>query len=194
MRMNMLLGVFSERDSVENAITDLKDMGFDAKDISIIVKDTVVGNQVATNTGASVSNDVASGATTGGVIGALAGLLVGIGAITIPGIGALFIAGPIAAALGLTGAAASTVSGALTGALAGGLIGALVNLGVPENEAQAYEEKIRAGAIFVAVPVMSEKEDRARAILERNSAEQIRTVPIPEDREKYYDERRHIAV
>ena len=75
MRMNMLLGVFSERDSTENAITDLKDMRFDAKDISIIVKDVVVGNQVAQNTGASVSNDVASGATTGGVIGALAGLI-----------------------------------------------------------------------------------------------------------------------
>jgi hypothetical protein len=62
------------------------------------------------------------------------------------------------------------------------------------EKAQAYEEKIRAGAILVAVPVMSEREDRARAILERNSAEQIRTVPIPEDREKYYDERRHVAV
>jgi uncharacterized membrane protein len=175
---DMVFGIFADKDNAEDAIDDLKSDGYDAKDISIVVKDGTVGETVAADTGASVTDGAASGAATGGVIGAIAGLLVGIGAITIPGVGALLVAGPIAAALGLTGAAATTVSGAVTGALAGGLVGALVGLGVPEEEARVYEERVREGGILLAVPVREGTTREARMILEDNGADKIRTVNI----------------
>jgi uncharacterized membrane protein len=173
---DMVLGIFSEREHAEEAIEQLKDDGYDAKDISIVVKDTDVAETVVNNTGANVVDGASSGAVTGGALGALAGLLVGIGAITLPGIGALLIGGPLAAALGLTGAAATTVSGAVTGALAGGFVGALVGLGIPEEEARVYEDHIRAGGILLAVPVREGTTREARAILADNHADKIRTL------------------
>ncbi len=172
----VVLGVFAHRHHAEEAINELEEMGLEPKDISIVMRDTAEADEVAQDTGASVAGSAASGATTGGVIGGIAGLLIGIGAITVPGIGALLIGGPLAAALGLGGAAATTVSGALTGALAGGLVGALVGLGVPEEEAQIYEEKVKSGAILVAVPAGSKDTGEVKEVLSEHGAEQVRTV------------------
>ncbi len=177
----MVLGTFSDRTRAENAINQLKDTGYDAKDISVVVKDTQEGREVADNTGANVAEGAVSGATTGGALGALAGLLIGIGAIAVPGIGGLLIGGPIAAALGLSGAAATTVSGAVTGALAGGLVGALVGLGLPEEEARLYEEQVKQGAVLLAVPVRDTSGMAAKDILQNNGADQIREVNTPDN-------------
>lgn len=179
-----VLGIFTERTNAEDAITHLEKHGYQSKDISIMMKDQQESQAIAGSTGAnSVTGSAASGATTGAVIGGLAGLLVGIGAITIPGVGAFLIGGPIAAALGLTGAAATTVTGATTGAVAGGMIGALVNIGVPEEDARVYETRINEGAILLAVPVVSEKEDDVRGILEESGAQQIKSVSLRRNEE-----------
>lgn len=178
MDNKLLIGLFADSSTAEKAISELEASGFNAKDLSIIMKDKQDAQRISENTGATVAGGAASGATTGAVIGGLAGLLIGVGAITIPGIGALLIGGPLAAALGLSGAAATTASGALTGALAGGLVGALVSLGVPEEEARVYQEQITAGAILLAVPVSVSKEEEARAILDANSAQQIRVITL----------------
>ncbi len=174
----MILGVFSDKIHAENAIEDLESSGYNPKDISIIMKDSQEAKTLAEDTGASAAEGAVSGATTGAVLGGLAGLLIGIGAITIPGIGVLLIGGPIAAALGLGGAAATTVSGAVTGALAGGLVGALVNLGVPEEEARVYEERIKAGAILLAIPAREGRADEAKEILNEHGADQVRTITM----------------
>lgn len=181
MMQKTTLGIFTDRADAEAAIDELDENGFNPKDMSIIMKDTDAAQEIGTSTGANVTSGAVTGATTGGVIGGLAGLLVGIGAITIPGLGALFIAGPLATALGLTGAAATTVSGAATGALAGGLIGALMGLGIPEDEARVYEDRIREGAILLAVPSSAAHQDVVYEILTEHGADQIRTVSNEED-------------
>jgi hypothetical protein len=172
----MVLGVFSRRIDAEDAIRRLEDLGFNPKDISIVMKDQSASEEIASSTGANVADGVVGGATTGGVLGGLAGLLIGVGAITIPGVGGLLIAGPVATALGLTGAAASTVSGALTGALAGGLVGGLVGLGVPEEDAHIYEDRVKAGAILLVVPATSYNEDEVKDVLTDYSADQVRVI------------------
>lgn len=185
----MVLGVFDERSDAERSIFELEDAGYNPRDISIIMKDTIKSESLSENTGASVAKGAASGIATGGVIGALAGLLTGIGAIVIPGLGAVLIGGPLAAALGLTGAAALTLSGAATGALAGGLIGALVGLGVPEEEARVYETRVREGGILIAVPTLEEASMDAADILSNNGAEQVRTISMSETgKGKYRDD------
>lgn len=197
MVQKTILGVFTDRDDAEQAISELAEYGYNAKDISIMMKDAGAAEEIGSNTGANVVGGAVSGATTGGIIGGIAGLLVGIGAIAIPGIGGLLVGGPLAAALGLSGAAASTVTGAATGAVAGGLIGALMGLGIPENEARVYEERINQGAILLAVPVLSRRESEVREILEDNGADQIRTIShqnrLYDDRYDYDDADRPIA-
>jgi hypothetical protein len=116
-----VLGIFNDRDYAEAAINDLEDVGYDAEEISIVLKNKEDKEKLEENTGADVAQGAVSGATAGLALGGLAGL---VAAMVIPGLGTLFIGGPIVAALGLTGAAATTVSGAATGAVAGGLVGA----------------------------------------------------------------------
>lgn len=171
-----VLGVFSSEEDAQTALEDLEDAGYEARDISIIMKNRDEAERIASASGNAVANGAVSGAVTGGVIGGIAGLLLGVGAIAVPGIGALLIGGPIAAALGATGAAATTVSGATTGILAGGLIGALVGLGIPNEDAALYEERIRNGGILVAVPSQTGHEEEVMAILEDNAADQVRTI------------------
>src|SRR5258708_833576 len=185
---SMVLGVFDDRMNAEDAIMELERLGYNPKDISIMMRDRHVAESLATDTGASVAGGAVSGAATGGILGGLAGLLIGIGAITVPGIGALLIGGPIAAALGLTGAAATTVSGALTGALAGGLVGALMGLGVSEDDARYYEDKIRAGGILVVVPAHYGMEDEVSQVLTDFSAQQVRVVDQPTTAREEYEE------
>jgi uncharacterized membrane protein len=174
MAQQMVLALFPNRADADRAVGRLQEMGFNPKDISVIVKGS--DGETVTTTGSKVAEGTVTGATTGGIAGALAGLLAGVGAITIPGLGAILIGGPIAAALGLTGAAATAVSATVTGVLAGGLLGALVNLGVPEAEAKVYEEKLKAGSVLLAVPVTMDQEAQVLDIMRGNNVTQVNTI------------------
>lgn len=169
------MGVFKDQQTANEALDELQAAGYGTENISVIMREVVNVGDDSTSPAEKVTTGTVTGAATGGLLGALAGLLVGIGAIAIPGIGGILVGGPVTAALGLTGAAATTVSGGVTGALAGGLVGALVNLGVPEETAKVYEERIREGAVLVAV---SDKDSSSggNEILARHGAEEVRTV------------------
>ena len=81
------------------------------------------------------------GGAIGTAVGATLAAVAAIGtSIMVPGLG-LIVAGPLAAAL----------AGAGAGAVTGGLIGALVGMGIPESNAQAYEEALRQGGVVIGV-------------------------------------------
>jgi hypothetical protein len=167
-----IVGVFATRTDAESAIAALRDAGVGNDDISVVTTNS--RGDVTTKDGAGdAAKDTAggalSGATTGGILGAIAGLVVANG--ILPGLGTLFVAGPLAAALGLTGAAATTAAGALTGAAAGGLIGALGGLGVGEDDARKYEERVKSGDYLLTVH--SDHEGVA-GILESHNAQDVR--------------------
>lgn len=182
--MRTVIGVFDEQPYAEESIAELTDRGYDAEDMSVLMKDRTVdaGTEMTKDVSGGLAKGATSGVATGAVVGGIAGLLVGMGALVIPGIGAFLVGGPLAVALGLTGAAATTVTGAATGAVAGGILGALMGLGLTREEAAAYEERIRAGALLVAIPVTAEQEDEVRSILERFNATDITSVSVPSDR------------
>lgn len=150
--MNTVIGIFSDKQQAEEAINNLEIKGYNPKDLSLIVRDNIRSEEAGSK-GGSITEGALSGAAAGGVLGGLAGLMIGLGTVSIPGVGALLVGGPIAAVLGLTGAAATVVSGATTGILAGGLLGGLVSLGIPNEDAKIYEQRIREGAVLLAVPV-----------------------------------------
>lgn len=168
MEERTIVGVFGSRDKVEATITDLRGIGIADSDISYVYSSD--GQKVTTHSaGSHAGSTAAGGVATGAVLGALAGLAVANG--ILPGLGTLFVAGPLAAALGLTGVAATTAAGAMTGAAAGGLVGALVGLGVHEDTAKVYEERVRLGGILVTVQTDSPIE--AREIFVRHGADEI---------------------
>lgn len=168
-----IIGIFTDRTDVEDAITTLQAEGFNPKDISIVMRDMYEQAATPEKTGARVTEGTVSGATTGTVVGGIAGLLAGT---VLPGLGGFLIGGPIGAALGLTGAAATTISGAATGAVVGGLLGGIMNLGLNEEEARHYESRINEGAILVAVPVFRGEERIVMDIFDDYFAQDINVI------------------
>ena len=159
-RYKRAIGTFPNRQQAETALNQLRDSGFSMDSVSILAKDTGESDQIAgtdvTDRGETEAQEGAGiGATTGTVLGGLGGLLVGLEALIIPGIGP-FIAG---------GAIATTLAGAGLGAAAGGIVGALTGLGIPEEEAKAYSERVSRGDYLVILDGPEDKINRAAALL-----------------------------
>lgn len=157
------IGIFESREDAEKAInTAHNTLGIPNDDISYIYRNTdgevhqVDAEHISTNTPVEGAGQ---GAAIGGTLGALAGIAAIAG--IIPAVGPLFAAGPLAIALGLTGAVGTAAAGAATGAVAGGLIGALVNLGVGEENAQRYADRVHAGDVLVSAYAEEDLDVRA---------------------------------
>lgn len=168
------VGVFSTRQAAEQALHELRDSNFPMQRVSIIARDADRANDIAANTGINdrVDKDnqadkgAAVGAASGGALGGLTGLLVGLGTLAIPGIGPIMLAGAAATAL------ATTIAGGAIGAVAGGLIGALVGLGIPEDRARVYNDRVSRGHFLVIVDGTDEELARAEAILRNRGIEE----------------------
>ncbi|MGI5826466.1 MAG: DUF2795 domain-containing protein [Patescibacteria group bacterium] len=168
--------LFDNSKQADEAISKLQASGYKPEDISIITKETGVvrKEEVDENRTEHVGGRTLKGAG----IGLVAGLIVGAAAFTIPGVGAILVGGPLLTTLGLSGVAATTVAGGITGLLAGGIIGTLVGLGVPEEQAKIYEERIKEGAILLAVPAQRGQEKEIQKILEDSGATNVSMVDL----------------
>jgi hypothetical protein len=92
-------------------------------------------------------------------------LLAGIGALAIPGFGPFIVAGPIVGAL------------AGAGGNHAGVAGALWELGLSEDEAMRYDQRIRSGGILLSVNCRDlAGSRRARMILESSGAAEVASV------------------
>ena len=161
-----VFGIYPSRSAVENAVTALRDTGFQQSDVSVLLPENLGNREIATQKNTKAPEGATAGAGSGAVIGGTLGWLVGIGALAIPGLGPFIAAGPIMAAL----------AGAGVGGAVGGVTGALVGMGIPEFEAKRYEGRLQKGGILVSVHCdTSEEVKRAKDILQRTGAEDIST-------------------
>jgi len=164
MSKKSVLGIYSTRNSVENAVLAFKDAGFSNSDISVLLPENLGSKEIATDKSTKAPEGATAGATSGAVIGGALGWLAGIGALAIPGIGPFIAAGPIMAAL----------AGLGVGGAVGGVTGALVGLGIPEYEAKRYEGRLQKGGILVSVHCETSDEiSRAKNLMETTGAEDI---------------------
>jgi hypothetical protein len=160
-----VIGFYDDRAPAEEAARALIDAGVDRNNISLVARDIAEGVpqfvelQEKTTDGSTLGENVAGGAAVGGI----AGYLLGIATLTIPGLGALVALGPIA----------GLVAGATVGAAGGGIIGAIKDSGVPDDEANFYEEGLRRGGSVVLVDAWEHDSDRIRDILEGHGAVDI---------------------
>ena len=170
-------GLYYSRDEAEAAVRALRDAGYDMDRVSVIAKDAdkVAGtDDVRTeDVGNKADEGAGKGALTGGALGGITGLLVGLGALAIPGIGPILLAGAEATAI------ATTLAGAGIGAAAGGLIGALIGLGIPEERAKVYSDRVGTGSFLVMVTGTAAEIDRAATIMRRHGVEEFDIYDVP---------------
>lgn len=174
------VGVFSTRREAELALEELRDSGFSMDKVSIIAKDGDRENDIANvevedhdRVGNKADEGATKGAVTGGVFGGVTGLLVGLGALAIPGIGPIMLAGVEATAL------ATALAGGAIGAAAGGLVGGLVGLGIPEEQAKVYNDRVTQGGYLVIVDGTEAEIGRAHQILQGHNIEEYGVYDVP---------------
>jgi hypothetical protein len=155
------VGTFSSRRDAESALNKLRESGFPMDKVSVIAKDAgndeqLGGANINENKSGEASEGAGVGAVTGTALGGVTGLLIGLEALLIPGVGPFLAAGTIA----------TTLAGAGIGAAAGGLVGALANLGVSEDDAKGYNDRISQGDYLVTVEGTLDEIDRAGEIFQ----------------------------
>ncbi|NLK08265.1 MAG: hypothetical protein GX316_06135 [Firmicutes bacterium] len=159
--MSVVIGTFSDRNQAESAVKSLRDKGFTEDEISIVARDEQSGGGDFESGDDMALDDLSEGTTWGGVLGGTAGLLAGVGALAIPGIGPIIAAGPLAAAL----------SGAVTGGVAGGLL----DMGIPEDRGQFFEDEVKRGRFLAVIDTEAGLVEDAARIMWENGASDVET-------------------
>ena len=155
-----VVGVFADRHLAREAVAELHRAGFTESQIGVASHDGVGTEEK----GSHLSEGVAIGAASGAGVGAL--WAIGMAAGLLPAVG------PVVAG-GLLG---SILASAVGAAAVGGIVGALIGLGVPEEEAQYYEDEFKAGRTLVTVKADG-RYNEAWTILSRNGAYDVATKP-----------------
>lgn len=173
-------GTFPTYQKTEVALSELKGSGFSMDKVSVVGRDANGRNDSTgvhtTNRLEDASNNqhtddnqseetAAKGAVAGSTLGGLTGLLVGLGVLAIPGIGPVMLAGAAATAI------ATTISGGMIGAAAGTLMGGLVGLGIPEDRAKSYSDKVSDGDYLVMIQGSQADIAQAESILSNHGIE-----------------------
>ncbi len=149
------VGVFADPRQAEQAFHELRQAGFRDDQLGFIVRDraAVSGEEAREHAVTEEEMTPSTGAVVGGILGGVAGVTA---AILIPGLGPAIAGGIL-----------TTIGGAALGAATGGLIVMLTHMGVPEEEAQSYNQDFQAGRIIVIVQT-DDRPWEAFEILKRN--------------------------
>ena len=166
------VGVFARRRDAEEALHELKKSGYDMNRVSVVVQDAdgdknIAGAEVKERVGDKSDQGATVGALSGGTLGGLTGLLVGLGTLAIPGIGPIMLAGATATTL------ATTLAGAGIGAVAGSLLGGLIGLGIPEERAKVYNDRVQRGQYLVILDGTDAEIAEAQKILHTSGVEEF---------------------
>lgn len=157
------VGLFSTVQSVDRAIDELHQHGFDHRQISVICSDETKRAHFDAREASHVREDRLGASLGGGMLGATLGGLTAI------------------AGLSTLGGAAVVAAGALSAAMAGGVAGsfaaAMVSRGFEKEPADYFDLAVEKGKILVAVedrgPQQESRLREAAEILRRSGAEPI---------------------
>lgn len=155
--MSTVIGIFDKKENAEQALREIRDAGVSDDKISMVAR----GEQDNNNDNNYMNQNLTNGTATGGALGGLAGLVASAGALAIPGIGPILAAGPIAAGL--------------SGAAAGGIAGGLVDMGIPEERGNFYENEVKSGKILAAVETEENKVNDIASHFRNNGASDVET-------------------
>jgi len=157
----MVVGLVEKRQSAQSIIDDLKENGFEEKDIGYVARDEQDKYVAERKAIGGVERGAQKGVAIGGGVGLLGGLT------TIAAVG---LTGTVPLALVVGGPIVMTLASAGAGAFAGGLIGAITHMGVSEEEARYFAEGVRQGKILVTVITKPDDATKAEEIMRRCGA------------------------
>lgn len=196
-RQEVVIGVFRRRTDADACFNSLLSMGYLSSDINIMmsthtrakdyawdyeveamemagrmphrkprrrnVDDSTEEITPGNSAGDMAVEGIAIGGSIGTAVGATLAAIAAVGtSLVIPGLN-LVIAGPLMAALAGGGA----------GAVTGGLVGGLVGLGIPEQDAEVYNQALRSGGVVMSVAVHHADASAVRNLLIEQGGEQV---------------------
>jgi uncharacterized membrane protein len=130
---------YGNHDDAEEAVRRLQQGGVVMNHISIIGRDWQMREDVQ---GFYRPDDaVREGAKQGAWFGGFFGLFMGMGMFVFPVAGALIVLGPLA----------GLIAGAISGAGIGALTSGMMTLGIPQDQAVKYQDRLQAGEFLVVV-------------------------------------------
>jgi hypothetical protein len=163
--MDTLIGLFKRHSDAEKAVMAFVDQGINSNKVSILTQEN--GSIRKNNNNGKISSE------TGAALGGLVGLLAGISALAVPGIGPVLATGSIANSLAKTAGFSSAVGGVRP--MVGDLVGTLTKLGIPNEEAEFYLNRIKQGQVLVMVGTSAGNSDMVKEILNGAGAEDMET-------------------
>ena len=162
-----VMGIYTDRTTVSDAMDVLRKVGYRATDISVLSSENQGSKDFAHQKRTKALEGAAAGAAAGAVIGAVLAWLVALQTSTIAVLAPLVAAGPILAAL----------AGAGAGGTLGWIAGLLAGTRRPEYVAKRYAGRIRRGGILLSVHCDSQEWcDRAKKTLRDTGARHISSV------------------
>ncbi|HYF49022.1 MAG TPA: hypothetical protein VEJ63_06435 [Planctomycetota bacterium] len=141
MDARTIIGLFDSREKAIAAIQDLKARGFSETDMGLLSREG--GRAEGVDSIPEKTDRAAAGGLGGAFIGASVGTLVGLGVLA----GVVPVIGPAIAA----GTLGVLVTNAAGGMAVAGLAGALVGYGLNRDEAEEFENEVKAGKTIVTV-------------------------------------------
>ncbi|BBD61041.1 hypothetical protein NIES2109_38420 [Nostoc sp. HK-01] len=165
-RNQRVIGVFTDRRNVEQAIYELRDIGLAMDQVSVVVQNAD-DPEIKEYTHDKADEGATVGGLSGGAVGGLTGLLVGLGTLAIPGVGPIMLAGAAATAF------VTTLAGVSLGAATGTFAGALVGWGMSEEQARAYNDRVANGNYLIIVDCTFLEIAQVEAILKRWGVEEF---------------------
>jgi hypothetical protein len=151
--MQTVTGLFESHALADAALAALAEAGYEQQVIGVLARDEVLREVGA-----------ARESVGGAVLGGLAGLVAGISAVALPGVGMVVSVGTLATVLG------TTALGAGAGAAAGGIIGSLLDLGIPDQEAELLAEGVKRSGVLVLVTVAEDRVSEVDQMLKQAGA------------------------
>jgi hypothetical protein len=164
-----IFALYGSRDAAESTADKLIQSGITASDISVLVPEQVPALSHNTTLEPKPGKEAATPGSRGVFSGAL-GVLAGLSMLALPGLGPLVGEGTLKAGLASLG-----VRGAV-----GDFAKYLINLGVPELEAQRYEDCLKQQAVLFAVRCDTpERASRLSELMKETGAQDLCTVVEP---------------
>ncbi|HEY9800888.1 MAG TPA: general stress protein [Leptolyngbyaceae cyanobacterium] len=165
------IGVFAKSQAIEQAIHDLKAANFPTEKISVLAKDAErtenLQQEVQTSDRIGKENVDTTGAI-GDTLSATSWgtLLIGLSSLALPGLGTVLAAGSVGVAL------VSSIGGvAVSAAATQNLVNALGTLGIPEDRARVYSDRLQQSNYLLIVDGSEEEIHRAESILRQHGIE-----------------------
>jgi len=157
----LVLGLFDDADVAARAARTLRELGHPRERVSIVARSHDEEGAIADAAGASPGAEIED-SRPAGRLGELGAHFIAAIAFVLPGVGPIVADGPLAAGLGEA-----------AGHLAGDIGRMLARAGMPRDEAEMWEARIKTGAVLLGAHTDRDRVGQVATALEEHGAQHV---------------------